>query len=159
MDIVLIDYETRYHGEFKRLNLEWLERFHLLESHDLELLDHPVKLITSRGGFVFLARVDEAIVGTAGLLKLSDGEYELVKMSVAPDFRGKGISKLLLEKCIGKARELGARKLVLFSNSQLAAAIHLYLKYGFCHVPVLGAPFVTADVKMELELLGSDKHG
>jgi GNAT superfamily N-acetyltransferase len=83
---------------------------------------------------------------------MHDGVYELVKMAVSPLHRGKGISKILMEYCLDKARELKAQKIILFSNSQLKTAIALYEKYGFRHVPVDDSPFVTADVKMELSL-------
>jgi len=59
---------------------------------------------------------------------------------------------MLLQKYISKARELKAAKIILFSNSNLQVAIHLYQKYGFIHTAVTGAPFKTADIKMELSL-------
>jgi ribosomal protein S18 acetylase RimI-like enzyme len=58
----------------------------------------------------------------------------------------------LIAKCLEKAKELGTRKLILYSNSQLHTAISIYRKFGFKHVAVLDSPFVTADVKMELEI-------
>jgi ribosomal protein S18 acetylase RimI-like enzyme len=73
-------------------------------------------------------------------------------MAVAPAFRGKGVSKLLIEKCLNKARELKARKIFLYSNSQLIPAITLYEKYGFVHVDASNSPLLTADIKMELIL-------
>jgi GNAT superfamily N-acetyltransferase len=69
---------------------------------------------------------------------------------VDPAFQGQGISKLLIEQCLRKAKEIGAGKLLLWSNSQLQTAISLYTQYGFQHVPVIDSPFVTANVKMEL---------
>lgn len=150
--IELITYESKYQPEFKRLNLEWLDKYNLTESHDLEVLNDPEGTVIARGGCIFLAKEGEEIIGTAGLWKESEEEYELVKMTVAPAYRGKGISKLLLERCLSAARELGAEKIILYSNSQLKTALGLYEKYGFHHVPVTGAPFLTADVKMELSL-------
>jgi ribosomal protein S18 acetylase RimI-like enzyme len=73
-------------------------------------------------------------------------------MAVAPAFRGKGISKMLIEKCLNKARELNAQKIFLYSNSQLIPAITLYKKYGFVHVDASNSPLLTADIKMELIL-------
>ncbi len=148
----IIEYENKYEEDFRRLNLEWLNKYNLLESHDQMVLDDPRGTILDRGGFIFLAKSGEEIIGTAGLAKEHGDEYELIKMFVAPAFRGKGISKLLIEKCLDKAKEIGVKKLMLYSNSQLQTAISLYGKYGFHHVPVVNAPFVTADVKMELEL-------
>jgi putative acetyltransferase len=145
-------YEDKYQADFKRLNLEWLEKYGLLEPHDLEILDDPKGMLIDRGGCIFLAMENDKVIGTAGLWKENDKEFELVKMFVDPDYRGKGISKLLLDKCIGEAKSKMASKIFLFSNSQLGTAIQLYEKYGFRHVPVTNAPFLTADVKMELQL-------
>ncbi len=149
---VIIDYEDKYISNFQRLNLEWLEKFNLVESHDLEILHHPRKNVIDRGGFIFLLLEHDAVVGTAGIFKMNDEEYELIKMAVAPEHRGKKFGYMLLEKCIAKAKEVRASKIILFSNSNLQTAIRLYEKFSFKHVDVIDAPFKTADVKMKLEL-------
>ncbi len=151
--IELISYENKYQPDFKRLNLEWLDKYNLTESHDLEILNDPEGTVIARGGCIFLAKEGEKIIGTAGLWKESEEEYELIKMGVEAAYRGKGISKLLLERCLSEAKKSGAQKIILYSNSQLKTALSLYEKYGFRHVPVTGAPFLTADVKMELSLV------
>jgi N-acetylglutamate synthase-like GNAT family acetyltransferase len=149
---VIIDYEDKYIKDFQRLNLEWLEKFNLVESHDLEILNHPRENVIDRGGFIFLLLENDTVIGTAGIFKMSDEEYELIKMAVAPEHRGKKFGDMLLQKCIAKAKEINASKLILFSNSNLQTAIHLYEKFGFKHVEVIDAPFKTADIKMELYL-------
>ncbi|HWK07233.1 MAG TPA: GNAT family N-acetyltransferase [Puia sp.] len=150
--IHIIEFDEQYAADFRRLNLEWLEKYDLLESHDLMVLDEPRKNVLDRGGFIYLASDSPSgtIVGSAALLHEHDNVYELAKMSVDPAFRGQGISKLLIEQCLRKAKEIGAGKLILWSNSQLQTAIRLYTQYGFQQVPVVDSPFVTADVKMEL---------
>ena len=90
------------------------------------------------------------MVGSAALIKESPVQFELAKMTVAPDYRGKGISNILIETCINKAKEMGAKRLYLVSNSQLTTAVSLYEKYGFKHIAVVDAHYVTADVMMEL---------
>lgn len=149
--IEIIPYEDRYQPEFYKLNIEWLDKYNLTESHDLMVLDDPKGTITDRGGYIWLARDGGKIVGTAGIMNEGHGQYELAKMAVDPEYRGKGISKLLIEACIAKAKEINAVKLILFSNHQLLTALKLYEKYGFRHVEVKDSPFVTADVKMELD--------
>jgi GNAT superfamily N-acetyltransferase len=134
------------------MNLEWLDKYNLTESHDLEILDDPEGAVIGRGGCIFLAMDENKVIGTAGLWKESETEYELIKMFVDTPYRGRGISKLLLDKCINEAKQLGAKKIFLYSNSQLKTAIQLYMKYGFEHIPVVNAPFLTADIKMELSL-------
>src|SRR5215203_5010647 len=148
--VELVNYSAEHQQVFKQLNLEWLDHYALTESHDLMVLDDPQGTILDKGGAIYLAVCDEIIVGSAALMKEDEGVYELAKMAVTIPYRGKGISKLLIEQCLSKARELNARKITLFSNHQLITALSLYQKYGFRHVVVKGSPFETADVKMEL---------
>ena len=150
--VEIISYHPAFHHDFKRLNMEWLEQFGLLESHDLEILDDPEETVIKSGGKIFLAKEGEKIVGSAGIMKANDNAYELVKMAVDPEYRGRGISKLLLDRCIEEVKSLQAKKLFLFSNSQLLTALKLYDQYGFIRVDATDSPFVTADVKMELAL-------
>ena len=149
--IEIIDYEERYHADFKRMNLEYLDKYNLTESHDMMILDNPGEIIIGSGGFLWLAKAGEEIVGTVGIIPEGHGIFELIKMCVAESWRGRGISKLLMETCLQKVKELGGEKLFLFSNHQLQTALKLYTKYGFKNVEVTDSPFETADVKMELE--------
>lgn len=132
--------------------MHWLEQYQLLEEYDLEVLNNPQKKIIDGGGHIYLAIEDDVLAGSAAIIFVEEGVYELAKMAVAPVYRGRGLSRLLIEKCLEKARLLGAKTIMLYSNSQLTTAITLYEKYGFRHVALEDSPFVTADVKMELSL-------
>lgn len=146
----IIDYTDQYQTVFKELNIAWLDQYNLTESHDLEILNSPRETILMNGGMIYLAQHNNSIVGSAALINEHGGVYELAKMAVATEYQKMGISKLLLEKCIAKAKALQATKIMLFSNHQLKAALGLYEKYGFQYVAVKDSPFVTADIKMEL---------
>lgn len=150
--VKIIEYSSRYQQDFKRLNVEWLDIYHLTESHDLAVLNNPQATILDSGGFIWLAMVEDKVVGSAALMKEHEDQYELAKMAVTAEYRGKGISKLLIEVCLAKAKATGAKKLSLFSNHQLQTALKLYEKYGFYYVEVQDSPFETADIKMEMLL-------
>jgi N-acetylglutamate synthase-like GNAT family acetyltransferase len=150
--VEIINYEAKYQSDFKRLNLYWLEKYQLTEQHDLDILDNPEEKIISQGGCIFLAIDNEKVIGAAGIAKEHERVYELVKMGVDPGYHGKGIGSELLKHCLAEAKKMGAEKIFLFSNSQLKAALKMYEKYGFMHVPVTNSPMVTADIKMELSL-------
>ena len=150
--IEIISYNEKYKEDFKKLNLEWLDKYNLTESHDLMVLNDPNGTILDRGGFIWMAKVENEIAGSAAITNEGHGVFELAKMCVTEKWRGKGISKILLETCLKKAKEMGAKKITLFSNHQLQTALGLYKKFGFQHVEVLDSPFETADVKMELNL-------
>lgn len=150
--IAIVPYENKYQPDFKRLNMEWLEKYNLTEEHDLQILNDPEGKVIGKGGAIFLVKENENIIGTAGIAKEDDGIFEIIKMTVDPAWRGKGISKLLLEKCIAEARDRHAEKIILFSNSRLTTALQLYRQFGFQQVEVTNSPMLTADIKMELIL-------
>ena len=152
--ISVIAFEPKYADDFKQLNLEWLDKFGLTEAADLLMLNNPQKEIIDTGGCIFLAKAGENIVGSAALIKETVGRYELAKMAVAEAFRGKGISKLLIEACLERARKAGAERIYLSSNSQLTTALNLYQKYGFKYITVKDSHYTTADVMMELVITG-----
>jgi putative acetyltransferase len=149
----IIEYHDRYHEAFRQLNLEWLKRYNLLEDPDMIVLNDPRGTILDHGGFIWLAQAENEIIGSSALMREgAEGTFELAKMAVAPAWRGKGISKLLIQTCLAKATELNAKKVTLFSNHQLKTALKLYEQYGFHYIEMKDSPFVTADIKMELVL-------
>lgn len=150
--IEIIPYQDKYQPDFKRLNMEWLDKYALTEEYDLAILNNPKESIIEKGGCIFLAMENGNVIGTAGLARNSNEEYELIKMGVDPLLRGKGIGKLLLKHCLDTAKSLGAKKVSLFSNSFLKTAIRMYEQFGFTHVEITDTPLMTADVKMELSL-------
>lgn len=152
MSISIVTYTDEYKDAFTQLNLYWLDKYHLTESHDLQVLDNPQGTIIDNGGAIYLALHGETVVGSAAIMKVAEGHYELAKMAVSPLWHRKGIGRLLLSKCIETAKQWNVKKISLFSNHQLQAAIGMYRTFGFQDVPVTDSPFETADVKMELDL-------
>jgi ribosomal protein S18 acetylase RimI-like enzyme len=142
-------YNAAYHDAFRDLNLYWLEKYNLTEAPDLQVLDNPDDIILAHGGFIWLALVGDSVVGSAALVKEHNDVFELAKMAVASEWQGKGIARRLIETCISKAAECRAKKIVLYSNHQLIAALRLYEQYGFTYVPITDSPFKTADIMMQ----------
>lgn len=149
----IILYEDKYQPDFKRLNMEWLEKYGLTEAYDLAILNDPRVKIIDKGGCIFLAVEDEIVIGTAGLAKMGETHYELIKMAVDPAARGKGIGKLLLNHCLAYAKKIGAEKVSLFSSTYLKTALKMYEEAGFKYVNVTDSPMLTADIKMEISLV------
>src|SRR6478735_8713602 len=110
MPIEIIEYQDHHQPIFKALNAVWLERYHLMEERDVEMLNDPHKFILEEGGVIYLAQYQNEIVGSAALIKEHDGVYELAKMTVADSHQKMGISKILLERCLTKAKELRASR-------------------------------------------------
>jgi GNAT superfamily N-acetyltransferase len=102
--IEIIEYDEKYHEDFKKLNLEWLDKYNLTESHDLMVLNDPKGTILDHGGFIWLAKAGDEIIGSAALMNEGHGIFELAKMSVTPNWQGKGISKTLIEVCLKRQK-------------------------------------------------------
>lgn len=86
------------------------------------------------GSCYFIAEQDGVIQGGCGVYPtegLPAGYAELVKLYLSPASRGKGIGKMLMNRCFEAAANLGYTHLYLESFPQLASAVSLYQKRGF----------------------------
>ncbi|MEO7489786.1 MAG: MarR family transcriptional regulator, partial [Ferruginibacter sp.] len=64
----------------------------------------------------------------------------------------KNIGNVLIDHCLSEAKRLQLEKVILYSNTTLGQAIHLYEKYGFKEVPDFKSEYKRANIKMELAL-------
>ncbi|MGH8327882.1 MAG: bifunctional helix-turn-helix transcriptional regulator/GNAT family N-acetyltransferase [Steroidobacteraceae bacterium] len=144
----IIPFERRYAGDFKRLNVEWLEKYFRVEPIDEQVLSRPGELLR-QGGAIFLARYRGAIVGTCALLDAGDRRFELSKMAVTGSHQGLGIGRKLVQAVVSEYLARGGRELFLESNSKLTPAITLYETAGFAHASRAGpSHYERGDVYM-----------
>jgi putative acetyltransferase len=153
VSVEITAFRPEHADAFGELNREWLERYSLTEPSETEQLEDPERYFLGRGGQIFVALHDGQVVGTCAVLPHGQDEVEVAKLSVANSFRGRGLARSLVERCIEWAREQGVRRVVLVSNSQLQTALRLYESLGFRYGAVpAGTQYVSADVYMELDL-------
>jgi GNAT superfamily N-acetyltransferase len=151
-NVRIIPYTEAYRQAFRDLNHEWITRHFTLEEADNKMLDDPEGYILDKGGFIFIALLQDEPVGTAALLKNADGSFELAKMAVTDKAQGLKIGFQLGQVALEKARELQAPKVELLSNRKLTPALNLYHKLGFTEVPVPANDYLRCDIKMEIQL-------
>jgi ribosomal protein S18 acetylase RimI-like enzyme len=153
MNVEIDSFRSEYAQRFAELNREWLERYHLMEPSEEEQLADPQKYFLHGGGQIFVALQNGRVIGTCAVMPHGEDEVELAKLTVAPECRGQGIARRLVEQCIQYARERAVRRVMLMSNSQLQAALRLYESLGFQHCPVPEVrKYQVADVCMVLDL-------
>jgi GNAT superfamily N-acetyltransferase len=90
----------------------------------------PQQIAAGLGTFV-IARLAGRAVGCGALRKLDDISAEVKRMYVAPEVRGKGVARRVLEHLEGVGRELGVHRLVLETGIYQAEAIGLYHGAGY----------------------------
>ncbi len=139
-------------SEFGRLNYEWINKYFEVEESDRVALDAPREKILDKGGVILMARYDGQVAGTCALLKTDDNTMELAKMAVDDKFKGRSIGFLLGEAALQRARELGARRVFLDSNTKLTPALNLYRKLGFKRMAAEPTPYARCNIQMEVLL-------
>jgi N-acetylglutamate synthase-like GNAT family acetyltransferase len=154
MNFEIVKFSDRYAKFFTSLNMAWVEKYFVVESMDHKMLSEPKKYIIDKGGYIFFAKVDGNIAGTFALIKVEEGIYELSKMAVDDHLIGKKIGNRMLEFCMDEAKRLKADKIILYSNTKLQPAIHLYKKFGFNEVPLDHTEDERANIKMEIDFHG-----
>jgi putative acetyltransferase len=146
-------FRPEFADDFRRLNLEWIERLFSVEAPDREVLDDPEHAIIRPGGMIFFALDGETVVGTAAVLHVSSDRFELAKMAVAASHQRRGIGELLGRACTEWAAGQGAHSVFLETNSRLDNAIRLYERLGFRHAPRRRmSDYARGDVYMELTI-------
>lgn len=149
----IIDFEPRYQADFKRINVAWIAKSFVVEDVDLEVLDAPEEKILAPGGHILLAMVGEEVAGTCALLNAAPGVFQLAKMAVDERFRGAGIGRELCKASIERARQQGAAKVMLYSNTKgSVTAVQLYRDLGFVELPLPTQAYQRANIYMELVL-------
>jgi GNAT superfamily N-acetyltransferase/dienelactone hydrolase len=95
------------------------------------------KLLQQNVAF-FVIRVDDAPAACGGV-QLFGNEYgEIKRMFVRPQFRGRGLGKLMLAQLEAYAHARGVPLLRLETGTLQTEAIGLYEQYGFARIPPFG---------------------
>jgi GNAT superfamily N-acetyltransferase len=98
-------------------------------------------------GIFIVARSDGHPVGCGALRSIRDPSLvrelghrvgELKRMYVAPEARGQGIGRALLDRLETEARSLGLTQLVLETGTRQLEALALYRRAGFASIPPYG---------------------
>jgi putative acetyltransferase len=151
-ELIFSNYKNEYAKDFKRINIEWIEKYFIVEEHDLEQLENPKEYIIDKGGDILFAISGNEVAGVCAVIKTGDHEFELAKMGVSPNFQGQHIGYKLGMQSIETAKRLGAKRIWLESNRKLSTALNLYKKLGFVEIPITYTPYARADIRMELLL-------
>ncbi len=152
--IKIVEYTPEYRAAFSDLNKEWISKYFKMEETDYKALDNADAYIIDNGGYILVAIYNNEPVGVCALIKMNDPDYdfELSKMAVSPKAQGKKIGWMIGEAIKEKAKQIGAKKLYLESNTILVPAINLYRKLGFVEIFERSTSYERCNIQMELVL-------
>jgi GNAT superfamily N-acetyltransferase len=86
-------------------------------------------------GALLAVRAGARPIGCGALKRLDAETCELKRMYLKPEWRGRGLARLLLEALEAHARGLGYRRARLDTGDRQPAARRLYLSAGYREIP------------------------
>ncbi|HYD58176.1 MAG TPA: helix-turn-helix domain-containing GNAT family N-acetyltransferase [Burkholderiales bacterium] len=116
------------HGRLYFEEYGWDERFEALVAR---IVADFIQRFDAKRERCWIAEMAGTPVGCVLIKKQSAATAKLRLLLVEPRARGLGLGKRLVAECIAFARDKGYRKLVLWTQSNLAAARHIYRAEGF----------------------------
>ena len=154
--VAIEPWHSRYKTDFHRLNFAWLSKYFngQLNELDRQALDTPQSYYLARGGYIWLAIINDITVGCIALANHGNGLYEISKMAVDEAYQGYGIGRKMLLLALDKSRQQQASKVYLETSSLLPKALALYQHIGFEQMPHpnLVSAYARSDIYMELAI-------
>jgi GNAT superfamily N-acetyltransferase len=142
---------------------EWAEARRLVREYaaalDVDLsfqnfeqeLEHFATEYAAPSGAFILAEDAEQFVACIGVRRFAEGVGEIKRLYVIPAARGRGLGRVLVERIVAEARQLGYRSLLLDTLPFMKEAQSLYLSMGFRPTtayrfnPIAGSAFLRLD--------------
>ncbi len=100
------------------------------QNYSAEIEDPTVKYAEPFGR-LYVVYADGKLAGCIGLKKNDEKSCELKRLYVCESFRRLGIGRMLVEKIIAQAKEIGYERIFLDTFPFLESAIRMYKKLGF----------------------------
>lgn len=110
-------------------------------------LDNLDAMYGPPGGVILIADVDNEPAGCVAMRRFSDDACEMKRLYVRPEFRKRGIGRMLSVEIIATARQAGYHRMLLDTIDTMTGAIALYKSLGFVEVesyrfnPLAGAAY------------------
>jgi GNAT superfamily N-acetyltransferase len=101
------------------------------EAPDADLFDISRQYSETPGNIFLVGLIDDHIMATGALTRLTNQQVKLRRMAIPPDYQGRGYGRQMLEMLENFARRFSYNEIILDTADILTAAIGLYTNAGF----------------------------
>ena len=142
MDIQIFQYKESHLGTIRLILTEYMTfianeiikppwQFNVDIEHEVDFTMDNLDKFEKPDGRLLLVEVYGEITGTISLRKIRGDCGEIKRMYIKPEFRGKKLGNLMIEKLISVSKENGVSKLYLDTALFMSSAVYIYKKFGF----------------------------
>ncbi len=158
---IRIVYGYDYKDEIKSLFTEYTQ--YLVENDskfkeylEIQKYDNEIDNLEDKYGMpwgrLYIAFYENQVAGCIALRKLNETECEMKRLYVKPEFRNKGIAKMLVKKVVSDSKEIGYSSMLLDTLPFLQTAIKMYRKMGFYEIGCYNDSPLDSTIYMKLDL-------
>jgi N-acetylglutamate synthase-like GNAT family acetyltransferase len=123
-----IGYLTYLHGTLYAKEYRYDQTFEAYVAHGLVEF---VKSFNPYRDRIWLAEAEGRIVGSVAIVRSTKLDAQLRWYLVHPDYRGRGLGKILLLEALNFCKDRKYNSVFLWTTSELTSAAHLYTEAGF----------------------------
>ncbi len=115
------------------------------------MLTPPFQIVSAESPFE-IAQAGQ-LAGCVALHKLEPGICEMKRLYLRPQFRGKGLGRVLADRIIVEARQIGYQRMRLDTVEPIMKdAVAMYRKLGFHEIAPYRTNPIAGAIYMELQL-------
>lgn len=122
-----------------------------IQNYDEEL-NHLEKKYGLPHGRLYIASINNEVVGCIALKNFDDFTCEMKRLYVKREYRGQKIASQLVDKIIDDAKIIGYKAILLDTLPFLQSAINLYKQKGFYEIPAYNNSPMSNSIFMKLKL-------
>jgi ribosomal protein S18 acetylase RimI-like enzyme len=109
---------------------------------------------------LLVGTTDGQVVAVGGFRPTGDRSIEVKRMCVDPDYQRAGYGSALLRELERRARERGAKRVVLHTSDRLDSAVAFYRTRGYCETsrephPEIDMALVYFEKRLEMRVVDS----
>jgi len=127
----IIDYETKYKLQYKKLMLNWLISNYESDRINVDLLNDPLDTFIKNNGIIRLVKIRKDIVAVCVINRISKKQAEILYLGIDENWEWRNLGNKLLKDVLNKIEKMEIPEISVSLSKMQENYISLYRKTGF----------------------------